>query len=166
MDNCPPAFVCSTVPQTVDMVVRGSLPRTRRIESQRDGRWLVVNAGEYPKEERIHRRAMLFARPVEGVVLVPEPRSVELRIQRVEEQRGPRPRRTPRFSDRIDEPVLTKDRENKSRECRGEGVETRNVWNRRDPWQGQRTPHDRGNGCSTRSGDCCEGSERASAPEL
>ena len=106
VDNCPPAFVCSTVPQTVDMVVRGSLPRTRRIESQRDGRWLVVNAGEYPKEERIHRRAMLFARPVEGVVLVPEPRSVELRIQRVEEQREPETQEdTPVQRQGLDEPV-------------------------------------------------------------
>ncbi len=88
VDNCPPEFVCSTVPQEVDMTVRGSLPRTRRIESQREGRWLVVNASEYPAEEKVHRIAMLFARPFEGVVLVPEPRSVQLRIQRVEEPTG------------------------------------------------------------------------------
>jgi len=86
VDNCGAEQICSASPSRVSLTVRGSLSRIKWMEKQQDTRWLLVNAGEFQNEVGEHENALVFARPVTGVVLLPNPRKVRLRIQSLKEE--------------------------------------------------------------------------------
>ena len=53
------------------------------MQNQEAPRWLMINAAEFDNKPGNHRNALVLARPIEGVVLLPKPRKVRLRIQEV-----------------------------------------------------------------------------------
>ena len=86
VDNCGEDQICSASPSRVSLTVRGSLSRIRWMEKQQDTRWLLVNAREFQNTVGEHENALVLARPVTGVVLLPNPRKVKLRIQSLAEE--------------------------------------------------------------------------------
>lgn len=89
VENCLDKRACKPIPATVDLKVRGSLSRIRWMEEQEDARWLVINAEEYSERPGRYRNAFILARPVEGVVLLPTPRKITLRVQSVLDEEEP-----------------------------------------------------------------------------
>ena len=83
VENCAEDRICTPSPSSVDLVLRGSLSRIRAMEKQEAPRWLMVNAAEFDNKAGQYRNALVLARPIEGVVLLPKPRKVRLRIQEV-----------------------------------------------------------------------------------